>query len=76
MNYRSRSLLFIQYLTKKEKSSIFNNTQTTGPQTCQEDPDPAGSVINFSPGSGSDNQDNGSADPYPDPKEIFRDPQH
>ncbi len=38
--------------------------------------DPAGSVINWPPrtGSGSVSQDYGSADP--DPSEIFMDPQH
>ncbi len=38
------------------------------------DPDPAGSVINWPPASGSTIQDSGSADS--DPKEIFTDPQH
>ncbi len=38
------------------------------------DMDPAGSVINWSPGSGSVVQDYGSKDPDLDPKEILTDP--
>ncbi len=44
----------------------------------RQDPDPAESEINFSPGSGFVSQDYGSAESgsEPEPKEIFTDPQH
>ncbi len=74
--FRIRILTIYQRLNQILIKYNFDNIFFKGTQFFQEDPDPAGSLILFPLGSGSWNQDNLSGNPYPDPKEIFRDPQH
>jgi hypothetical protein len=49
---------------------------SVGTKMSRLDPDPAGSVFNWPPGSVSVSQDYGCSDPEPDQKEIFTDPQN